>query len=157
MIGFYFYFVCSLDEASCTGCYWWLGGAGSCIQVFSFVWVLTIWFSLGLVLWYSKVLESVLPLWRPGLDLNKRLRAFCQKYLNFARSLYSVLQWVLSHPKAVFRQPEDTPLSLLIFSEAAGTAEALKTSQLPSSGPPGKRTWSGMPATACREPDLPGR
>ena len=42
---------CCLDEASCTGSYWWLGDAGSCIQVVSFVWVLTIWFSLGLVLW----------------------------------------------------------------------------------------------------------
>ena len=27
-------FVCSLDVASCTGCYWWLGGAGSCIKWF---------------------------------------------------------------------------------------------------------------------------
>ena len=40
-----------LDEASCTGCYWWLGDAGSCIQVVSFVWVLTIWCALGLILW----------------------------------------------------------------------------------------------------------
>ena len=31
------FFVCCLDEASCTGCYWWLGDAGSCIQVVSFV------------------------------------------------------------------------------------------------------------------------
>ena len=29
---------------SCTGCYWWLGDAGSWIQVVSFVSVLTIWF-----------------------------------------------------------------------------------------------------------------
>ena len=43
-------FVCCLDEVSYTGCYWWLGDAGSCIQVVSFVWVLTIWYSLGLVL-----------------------------------------------------------------------------------------------------------
>ena len=28
---------------------WWLGDAGSCIQVVSCVWVLTIWYSLGLV------------------------------------------------------------------------------------------------------------
>ena len=47
--GLYFCFVCCLDEASCTGCYWWLGDAGSCIQVVSFVWVHTIWYSLGLV------------------------------------------------------------------------------------------------------------
>ena len=26
-----------LDEASCTGCYWWLSDAGSCITVVSFV------------------------------------------------------------------------------------------------------------------------
>ena len=35
--------------------------AGSCIQVVSFLWGLTIWYSLGLVLWQSRVLESVLP------------------------------------------------------------------------------------------------
>ena len=59
--GLYF---CCLDEASCTWCYWWLGNAGSCIQAVSFVWVLIIWYSLGLVLWLSRVLESVLPLQR---------------------------------------------------------------------------------------------
>ena len=63
MIGFVFLF-CWLDEASCTGCYWGLDDARSCIQVVSFVWVLTIWYSLGLVLWYSRVLELVLPLQR---------------------------------------------------------------------------------------------
>ena len=31
------FFCCCLDEASCTGCYWWLVDAGSCIQVVSFV------------------------------------------------------------------------------------------------------------------------
>ena len=45
------FIVCCLDEVSCTGCYWWLGDAGSCTQVVSFVWVLTIWYSLVLVLW----------------------------------------------------------------------------------------------------------
>ena len=49
-LGLYFCFVCCLDEVSCTGCYWWLGDAGSCIPVVSSVWVLTIWYSLGLVL-----------------------------------------------------------------------------------------------------------
>ena len=63
-LGLYFCFVCCLQEASCTECYWWLGNAGSCIQMASFVWVLTIWYSLGLVLWQSRVLESVLPLQR---------------------------------------------------------------------------------------------
>ena len=33
-----------LDEVSCTGCYWWLGDARSCIPVVSFVWVLSIWY-----------------------------------------------------------------------------------------------------------------
>ena len=37
--------------ASCTRCYWWLGDSRSCIQVVSFVEVLTICYSLGLVLW----------------------------------------------------------------------------------------------------------
>ena len=39
-LGLYFCFFCCLGEASCTGCYWWLGDARSCIQVVSFVWVL---------------------------------------------------------------------------------------------------------------------
>ena len=47
-LGLYFCFVCCLDEASCTGCCLWLGDAGSCIQVVSFVWILSIWYSLGL-------------------------------------------------------------------------------------------------------------
>ena len=47
----YFCFACCLDEASCTRCYWWLGEAGSCIQIVSVVWVLTIWCSIGLALW----------------------------------------------------------------------------------------------------------
>ena len=64
-LGLYFCFVCCLEEASCTGCYGWLGDAGSCIQVVSFVGVLTVWYSVGLgVPWYSMVLESVLPLQR---------------------------------------------------------------------------------------------
>ena len=46
-LGLYFCFVCCLDEVCFTGCYWWLGDAGSCIQVVSFVWVLTVWYSLG--------------------------------------------------------------------------------------------------------------
>ena len=45
-LGLYFCFVCCLDEVSCTGCYWWLGDARSCIQVVLSVWVLTIWYSL---------------------------------------------------------------------------------------------------------------
>ena len=63
-LGLHFCFVCCLDEVSCIGCYWWLGDARSCIQVVSFVWVLTIWYPLGLVLWQSRVSESVLPLQR---------------------------------------------------------------------------------------------
>ena len=35
-LGLYFCFVCCLDEESCTGCYWWLGDAGSYIQVVFF-------------------------------------------------------------------------------------------------------------------------
>ena len=56
----YFCFFCCLDEASWIGCYCWLGDAGSYIQVVSFVWILTIWYSLGLVLWLSRALKSVL-------------------------------------------------------------------------------------------------
>ena len=50
-LGLYFCFLCCLDEASCTGCYWRLGDAGSCIQVVSLLWVLTIWYPLGLDPW----------------------------------------------------------------------------------------------------------
>ena len=50
-LGLYFCFVSCLDEVPCTGCYWWLDDAGSCIQAVSFVWVLTVWYSLELVLW----------------------------------------------------------------------------------------------------------
>ena len=50
-LGLYFYFVCCLDKASCTGYNWWLGDTGSCIPVVSFVWILTIWYHIGLVLW----------------------------------------------------------------------------------------------------------
>ena len=45
-LGLYFCFVC-LYEASNTGCYWCLGDARPCIKVVSFVWVLTIWYSVG--------------------------------------------------------------------------------------------------------------
>ena len=54
-LGLFFCFVCCLDEASCTGCYWWLGDARFCIQVVSFVGVLTIWYSLG----FKWALESI--------------------------------------------------------------------------------------------------
>ena len=50
-LGLNFCFVYCLHEASCTGCYWWLGDAGSCIQVVSFVWVLIVLYSPELVLW----------------------------------------------------------------------------------------------------------
>ena len=36
-LGLYLCFVCCLDEMSCTGSYWWLGDARSCIEVVSFV------------------------------------------------------------------------------------------------------------------------
>ena len=49
-LGLYFCFACCLDEVSCTGCYWWLGDARSCITVVSFVWFLTM-IPLGFVPW----------------------------------------------------------------------------------------------------------
>ena len=61
-LGFYFCFVCCLEGTQGT-----TGGSvmcWSCVQVVSFVWVLTIWYSLGLVLWWSTVLESVPPILR---------------------------------------------------------------------------------------------
>ena len=50
-LGFIFVLFVFLDKVFCTGCYCWLGDAGSCIEVVTFVWVLTIWESLGSVLW----------------------------------------------------------------------------------------------------------
>ena len=51
-LSLYFCLVCCLTEASCTGCYWQLGGARSFTQIVAFVSVLNIWYSLGLgVLW----------------------------------------------------------------------------------------------------------
>ena len=50
-LGLYFSFICCLDEASCTGCYWWQGDARSYVQVVLFLWVFTVWYSLELVLW----------------------------------------------------------------------------------------------------------
>ena len=78
-LGLYFCFVCCLDEVSCTGCYWWLGDAGSCIQVVSFVWVLTIWYPLGLVLWYSTV-------WR--------VNALTPKAQGLIYAVYPLLVWI---------------------------------------------------------------
>ena len=68
-LGLYFCCWCCLDEASCTGCYWWLSDAGSCIQVVSFLWVLTICYTLGLVLWWSRVLSPCSHSKGPGLGL----------------------------------------------------------------------------------------
>ena len=53
-LGLHFCFVNCLNKASCIRCYWCLGDVRTCIPVVSFVWVLTLWYSLGLVLWYSR-------------------------------------------------------------------------------------------------------
>ena len=67
---FYFYF--TLQYCVCLLFRWGVlhrvllvvGWCRSFIHVVSFVWVLTIWYTLGLVLCWSRVLESVLPLQR---------------------------------------------------------------------------------------------
>ena len=87
-LGLHFCFVCCLDEVFCTGCYWWLGDARSCIQVVSFVWVLTIWYSLVLVLRYSRVLESVLPLQRLRASSLAALRFHLSECLQNGRVLW---------------------------------------------------------------------
>ena len=69
-LDFCFCFVCCLDEVSCTGWYWWLDDANQqlhhvvCIHVVSFVWVLTIWCSLGLVLEKAMAPHSSTLAWR---------------------------------------------------------------------------------------------
>ena len=57
--GLYFCFVCCLDEAFCVVCYWWLGIAGSCIQMVSFVWVLTVWYFFGTLGSWSQFCSQV--------------------------------------------------------------------------------------------------
>ena len=72
MTGFVFLFCLLFRWGILHRVLWWLGDAGSCVQVVSFVWVLTVWYSLGLVLWLSRILESVPPL--------QRLRAWSLSY-----------------------------------------------------------------------------
>ena len=48
-LGLYFYCCCCLDEVSCTGCYWWLGDAGSGIQVLLVVGWCWVWYSSGFI------------------------------------------------------------------------------------------------------------
>ena len=55
-LAWYFCFVCCLGEMSYTVYYWWLGDAQTtCIKVVSFVWVLTTWYSLTLVIWLFRI------------------------------------------------------------------------------------------------------
>ena len=68
LLRLYFSFVCCLDDVSAV-CNWWLGDAGSYIQVVYFVWVLTLWYSLELVLWYSRSWSQCSPSKGSGLDL----------------------------------------------------------------------------------------
>ena len=59
--GLFVCFVYCLEEASCTGCYWWLSEASSCITVVSVIWVLTIWYPLGFqfkIIWVLKTLDK---------------------------------------------------------------------------------------------------
>ena len=74
MIGFVFLFCLLFRRGVLHRVLLVVGNAGSCIQVVFFVWVLTIWYSLRLVLWLSRVLESVLllqKLWAWFLVRNK--------------------------------------------------------------------------------------
>ena len=64
-----FFFVCCFDEASCPGCYFWLGDARSCIQVVSFLWVCTVWYSLGVVLLQSRAWSQCSHSKGSGFDL----------------------------------------------------------------------------------------
>ena len=69
MIRFVFSFCLLFRWASCTWCYWWLSDAWYWNQVVSFVWVLTIWYYLGLVL-----RRKVMPNQR--IDEHQRIDAF---------------------------------------------------------------------------------
>ena len=72
MIGFEFLF-CFLFRWSVL--HWWLGDAGSCIQVVSFVWILTIWYSLGLVLEKAMAPHSSTLAWKiPWMEEPGRLQ-----------------------------------------------------------------------------------
>ena len=98
-LGLYFCFVCYLDEASCTGCYWWLGDARSCIKVVSFVWVLIIWYSLGLVLERAMASHSSVLAWRiPGMGEPGGLPSmwshrFGHDWSHLAAAVARMVQW----------------------------------------------------------------
>ena len=64
MIGFVFLFCLFFEWGILYQVLLVVGWFESYIQVVSFVWVFTIWYSLGLVLWQSRALELVLPLQR---------------------------------------------------------------------------------------------
>ena len=115
-LGLYFCFVCCLDEASCTVCYWWLGDARSCIQVVSFVWV---WYSLGLVLSEKEMAthSSVLT-WRiPGTEPCRRPSMGSHRvrrdWSDLAAAAAPFLMVQLSHP---YMTPgKTTALTIWIF------------------------------------------
>ena len=95
----YFCFVCCSDEASCTGCCWWLGDAGSCIQVVSFVWILTVWYSLGLASW--EIDEETVDAMSDFIFLGSKITADgdCSKeikrHLNLGRKVMTNLDSIL--------------------------------------------------------------
>ena len=83
---FYFCFVCCLDEASCTGFYWWLGDARSCIQVVSFMFSLVqslscVW--LFLCVCVCLTLFDPMNCSTPGLPIHHQLLEFTQTHVHW--------------------------------------------------------------------------
>ena len=157
-LGLYFCFVYCLDEASWTGCDWWLGDARSCIQVVSFMWILTTWYSLGLFLWQSMVLESVLPF--------QRLRAWSLKEHLF--SFFSCLtpfhsQWGRLWPEGHWHYQTAGACCCWQGQRATGSSHHnfcsprtdLKSSPIPAPSSQGATSYRAV--ENLEVPQLPGR
>ena len=119
-LGLCFLFVCCLDEVSYSGCYRWLGDDGSCIQVVSSVWVLTIWYSLGLVWrrqWYPT------PVLLPGKSHGRRsLVCSCPWFAKTQTGLGNLIFTFHFHALEMKWQP--TPVFFPGESQGRGTCWA---------------------------------
>ena len=109
---------------SCSGCYRWLGDAGSCIQVVSSVWVLTIWYSLGLV-WRRQYYPT--PVLLPGKSHGWRSLVGCSLW--FAKSRTRLSDFIFTFHFHALEKEMATHSSVL-------------AQRIPGTGEPG-----GLPAT----------
>ena len=94
-LGLYFCPVFCLNEVPCTGCYWQLGDAESCIQVVAFVGVLTIhrWFIMSL-----NGIKTNTQKWetkdKPQTNGNYKIRQIIIKIMEYTRT--HIYRWAKS-------------------------------------------------------------